>query len=57
MTTESISTMEMRLNVLEGNKLIMKNGPNFEVDFIVASIGIDLNTELAIEAGLSYRSD
>ena len=45
--------MEMRLIVLEGNKLIMQKGPNFEVDFLVACIGIDLNTELAKEAGLS----
>ena len=38
---------------VEGNKLIMQKGPNFEVDFLVACIGIDLNTELAKEAGLS----
>lgn len=37
---------------IEGKRLVMKNGMNFEVDFIVASIGMDLNTELAIEAGL-----
>lgn len=37
---------------IEGNKLIMQKGPNFEVDFIVACIGIELNTKLASEAGL-----
>ena len=30
----------------------MKNGVNFEVDFIAASIGIDPDTQLAIEADL-----
>lgn len=38
---------------IEGKKLIMKNGVNFEVDFIAASIGIVPNTQLAVDAGLA----
>lgn len=38
---------------IEGRTLFMDRGPNFSVDFLVACIGIDLNTELAAEAGLS----
>ncbi|HJF33547.1 MAG TPA: CoA-disulfide reductase [Sporosarcina psychrophila] len=37
---------------IEGKQLIMKNGLNFEVDFIASSIGIDPDTQLASEAGL-----
>ncbi|WP_172369903.1 CoA-disulfide reductase [Sporosarcina jiandibaonis] len=38
---------------VEGKKLIMKNGMNFEVDFIAASIGIIPNTALAESIGLT----
>ncbi|MER2088574.1 MAG: FAD-dependent oxidoreductase [Sporosarcina sp.] len=37
---------------IEDKRLIMKNGGNLEVDFIAASLGIDLDTQLAVEAGL-----
>ncbi|MHA6258443.1 CoA-disulfide reductase [Sporosarcina sp. CAU 1771] len=37
---------------IEGKKLIMKNGVNFEVDFIAASIGVEPETKFAIDAGL-----
>jgi len=38
---------------VEGQKLIMKNGMNFDVDFIAASVGIIPNTKLAEDIGLS----
>ncbi|WP_249336574.1 CoA-disulfide reductase [Sporosarcina sp. Marseille-Q4063] len=38
---------------VEDTKLIMKNGMNFEVDFIAASIGIIPNTSLAESIGLT----
>lgn len=37
---------------IEGNKLIMKNGISFHVDFLVASIGVIPNTSLAEDVGL-----
>lgn len=44
---------EDAIDRIEGRKLFMERGPNFEVDFLIACIGIDLNTELAVESGLS----
>lgn len=38
---------------VEGKRLIMKNGLDFEVDFIVASVGVVPNIELAEEIGLT----
>ncbi|WP_210469612.1 CoA-disulfide reductase [Sporosarcina sp. 6E9] len=38
---------------VEDKKLIMKNGMNFDVDFVAASIGIIPNTSLAEEIGLT----
>jgi CoA-disulfide reductase len=43
---------ENAIERIEGKRLIMKNGGSLEVDFIAASIGIDLDTKLASEAGL-----
>lgn len=44
--------LEDAIERIEGKRLIMKNGVNFDVDFIASSIGIDLDTQLAIEADL-----
>ena len=41
---------------IEGKNLILKRGNNIEVDFIVASIGIIPNTDLAKNAGLQIGS-
>lgn len=37
---------------VEGHTLIMKSGPNFDVDFIAASTGVIPNTQVATDAGL-----
>lgn len=37
---------------IEGKRLLLKSGLSLEVDFIAASIGIELDTTLAVKAGL-----
>ena len=42
-----------KIDRVEDTKLIMKNGMNFKVDFIAASIGVIPNTSLAESIGLT----
>ncbi|MFS0574511.1 FAD-dependent oxidoreductase [Sporosarcina sp. 179-K 3D1 HS] len=43
---------EDEIERVEGKRLIMKSGAALEVDFIAATIGIELDTKLANDAGL-----